>query len=94
MEKLNDTMTICTLARPDVVTVKATEYKDLLRAQEQYDRIVDAICHAIKLTSGGEADIDYHGRDLILFALQLLEPGAYHMRIRQLRKEAGYDSMD
>lgn len=91
MEKTNDTMTICTLARPDVVTIKATEYKDLLKAQEQYERIISMLYHAISLDMSGRADIDYHGRDLIICGLEILEPQALAFWVRQLKKEKGYD---
>lgn len=94
MEKLNDTMTICTLARPDVVTIKVSEYKHLLEAQEQSTRMIEAINSALKLDSNGEADIDYRGRNLIIFAYQILFPEAFSFRMKQLKKEAGYDSMD
>lgn len=94
MEKLNDTMTICTLARPDVVTIKVSEYRNLLEAQEQSTRLIEAINSALKLDSNGEADIDYRGRNLIIFAYQILFPVGFDFRIKQLKKEAGYDSMD
>lgn len=94
MEKLNDTMTICTLAKPDVVTIKTAEYKHLLEAQEQSTRMIEVINSALKLDSNGEADIDYHGRNLIIFAYQILFPEAFNFRMKQLKKEAGYDSMD
>ena len=96
MEKMNDTMTICTLAHPNAVTIKTREYKELQQAQDQYERIISMICHAITLDVNGHADIDYHGRDLILLGLEILEPEALAFRVRQLKKEKGYDddSMD
>lgn len=94
MEKLNDTMTICTLAKPDVVTINTAEYKHLLEAQEQRMRMIEVINSALKLDSNGEADIDYRGRNLIIFAYQILFPEAFNFRMKQLKKEAGYDSMD
>ena len=94
MEKLNDTMTICTLAKPDVVTISLKEYKNLLVVADQYKRLLEANERAISLDSNGKADIDYAGRNLILFALKILEPETLNYRVKQLKKEAGYDSMD
>lgn len=94
MEKLNDTMTICTLARPDVVTIKASEYRDLLEARELNARMIEAINRGMSLGADGDADMNYQGRDRVLFAYQLLFPEAFSFRMKQLKKEAGYDSMD
>lgn len=94
MERMNDAMTICTLARPDVVTLKTNEYIDLIKAQEQCERLIEAITQAISLDHHGSPQIDYKGDDLIMFAFRLLEPEAYNYRIRQLKKGEDDDSMD
>lgn len=94
MEKLNDTMTIYTLAKQDTVTIRLTEYRDLMRAQGQYERIIELLLQAISLDYNQKADIDYKGKDRILMGLEFLEPDAFNYRIRRLKGEDKDDGMD
>lgn len=88
MERLNDAMTICTLARPDVVTIKVDEYAELIKTQEQYVKLVDLVINSITLDSYGKPQIDFKGDDRILIGSQILEPDAFEDRITELKEAA------
>lgn len=87
MEKLNDTMTICTLARPDTITIAATEYKDMCHAQQHYEQFIEMLNMAMTLDRNGNPDIDFNGRDFILNAYRFLEPNAFRYRVMQLKHD-------
>lgn len=88
MEKTNDTMTICTLAKPDSITLNVREYRDLLDAQRQYENVLNLALQCITLDSDGEADIDYKGRSRLLIGLEIIESDAVNFRLKQLRAKA------
>lgn len=84
MEKTNDTMTICTLARPDVITLPVSEYKDHIMRQAHYEMMLQTFLDALRLDSYGKLDIDFNGRDLIIARMKFIEPEAVHYRLMQL----------
>lgn len=88
MEKTNDTMTICTLAKPDTITLNVREYRDLLDAQRQYESVLNLVLQSISLDSDGAADIDYKGRTRLMIGLEIIESEALNFRIKQLRAKA------
>lgn len=89
MERINDTMTICTLAKPNIVTITPGELKEAARLQEHYEMLINTLNQAISLDIHGDPDIDFRGRDLILLVYKLIEPDAYNYRLRQLKTERG-----
>ena len=88
MDKANDTMTICTLARPDKITIGTREYRDLLRAQDQYEDLLELMLQSISIDSDGKPDIEYKNRITLLAVLGIIEKEAFNMRVRQLREQA------
>lgn len=88
MEKTNDTMTICTLAKPDSITLNVREYRDLVNAQKQYEDIVNLVLQCITLDSDGAPDIDYKGRSRLLIGLEIIESDAVNFKVKQLRAKA------
>ena len=84
MEKTNDAMTIYTLAKPDVVTIPTTEYKDLVAAQQHYETIVNLLLSSFEL-DGDDVEIGFSERKTIPFAVRFLEPEAYLLKEKQLR---------
>lgn len=93
MERINDAMTICTLARPDVITISVKEYADLIKTKEKHEKYIDVVMSAISLDHYRKPQIDYKGDDLILIGSQILEPEAFFERIEQLM-EVKNDGMD
>ena len=88
MEKQNDAMTICTLAKPDTITLNVREYRDLLDAQRQYESVLNLLLKSISLDSDGNADLGYKDRTRLLIGLEIIEPEALNFRLRQLREKA------
>ena len=84
MERTNDTMTICTLARPDVITIPIGEYKEHVMRQAHYEMMLQTFLDALRLDSYGKLDIDFNGRDLIIARMKFIEPEAVHYRVKQL----------
>ena len=93
MERMNDAMTICTLARPDVITISVNEYAELIKAKEQHEKFIDLVMGAITLDNYRKPQIDYKGDDRILIGSQILEPDAFEDRITEL-KEKTNDGVD
>ena len=85
-EKHNDTMTICTLARPDVITIPIGEYKEHVMRQAHYEMMLQTFLDALRLDSYGKLDIDFNGRDLILSRMKFIEPEAVSYRYKQLER--------
>lgn len=88
MEKTNDTMTICTLAKPDTITLSVREYRDFLNAQRGYESVLNLILQSISLDSDGKADIEYKGRTRLLIGLEIIEPEALNFKLKELRAKA------
>lgn len=88
MEKTNDTMTICTLARPDVITLPVSEYKEHVMRQAHYELMLQTFLDALRLDSEGHVDIDYKGRTRLIIGLEIIETKALNYRKKQLRAKA------
>lgn len=88
MERTNDAMTICTLAKPDSIALNVREYRDLLNAQRQYETILNLVLQSISLDSEGHVDIDYKGRTRLIIGLEIIETEALNYRTKQLRAKA------
>ena len=91
MEKNNDTMTICTLARPDLMTISADEYKQYCHCQQHYELLIEMLEEAIELDDQGNPEIPYSNRDFLLKGFKLFEPKAFSYRVMQLKHDTRAD---
>lgn len=89
MEKTNDAMTICTLAKPDLIPVNANGYKMLVQTQEHYELLVNVLCHALDVDEDGQPVIDYSGKVFILNAFEMLEPDAFQLAVDKAKARKG-----
>lgn len=91
MEKTNDTMTFVTLSKPDVVTIPAADYADLIATQKQYETLVEMLAQSLALNKEKpmveDVEIPFEMRKTLPLFFKMLEPAAYKWRVEQLKEE-------
>lgn len=91
MEKQNDAMTICTLAKPDVIPININAYKKLVMLQEHYDLLINILGHAVDVDDDGKPTIDWNGKNFLLNAFSMLEPEAFDEAVSKAKERKGVE---